>query len=403
MSITRTEFKYKKPNLRYDDEANVWIGYRIDVRAGRKRYRNTFRTKGEAERFINELRSQTVYGKAGLKFAGSDVHRVSKLLAARLAKITDHSEKTRAIRVFAYFEGLLDHDLPVTAVKTMHFRLFINARTEDGVKPETINREMNTLASAFHKAEEMFPRELEGYEAPKIARPTVKKGKRPKHEITEAEAQALIKTIGERQKDREYPQRVQSRPVIALMFELAWMLGLRIGETEKLLKTDYDRRKGSLRVVRWKTNDITTYDFLPERAVEIIKAAIGLSGSDVIFELACSRHTVEKIIAEACEANGLVYGRNKLDGITFHSTRHAFTSRLVRVTDMPTARSFTSHSSDEMVDYYSIASPESRRLAMEKLYGKVDEKKLREIFDKTRKGKLDFETFLEALKQGNVH
>ena len=73
-------------------------------------------------------------------------------------------------------------------------------------------------------------------------------------------------------------------------------------------------------------------------------------------------------------------------------------SRLVRHTDIATAQSFTGHSDEEMVNYYSHASPASRRAAMEAMYGNGNREKLREVFDKVRSRKLDFEEFLAALK-----
>lgn len=397
-TITPVEYERKKAHLRYDSAKKRWVGYQIDVRAGKKRYRNTFKTRREAESFIDELRKQSLYGRAGMKAAAPAAPKVSALFEKRVLKIANHAAKLRAKRVFAYFQKLLEYDLPITSVKTSHFREFNNSREEDGVKPETINREVNELASAFHSAAQMFPKELEDYEAPRIARPKVSKRKKAKHVITEAEAAAIIAAIKIRQRVREYAPRVASRPAVALMFELAWLLGLRIGEAEKLLKTDFDPKDESLRIVRWKTGDITTFRYLPDRAMEILREAIALSRTEFVFDVPCSRRTVESIIEEACGKAGLAYGRNTLDGVTFHSTRHSFTSRLVRVTDPATAAEFTGHSSKEMVDWYSHASDESKKEAMARMYGKKDTDRLRTIYEETRSGELGFESFLDALK-----
>lgn len=92
------------------------------------------------------------------------------------------------------------------------------------------------------------------------------------------------------------------------------------------------------------------------------------------------------------------YGRNEQDGITFHSNRHSFTTRLIQVTDIATARAFTGHSNAEMVGYYSHASADSRRAAMEKLYGKSTED-LRQIYDNIVSGEFDFDEFVEAVSK----
>lgn len=107
MSITLEEFQNKKPHLRYDPERRKYIGYRIDVQAGGKRYRNTFRTKGEAEQFIVSLRNKTVYQRAGLKFAGGRLEiTLKQLFETRLTRIKNHQESIRARRIFSEFEGL---------------------------------------------------------------------------------------------------------------------------------------------------------------------------------------------------------------------------------------------------------------------------------------------------------
>lgn len=399
VAISRVEFRYKKPHLRYDPDAGLWIGYRVDVRAGKKRHRPTFRTRAEAEQFASELRVKKVYAGAGLKpeRASGREPRVSELFAERLKEITNHASLVRAKRVFAEFETLLDRDLRVTEIRRAHFREYIKGREGDGVKAETINREINELSAALNRAPDLFPRDLEDY-LPQIARPKIKRGKREHREITEAEAVAIAATIRTQRKTRELEQRIASRPAVAGMFELAWYLGLRIGETEKLLKTDYDTKTNSLRVVRWKTKTRSMLPHLPERVVEILIEAIEASPTEYIFHVECSRHTVEAIISDACAVNKIPYGRGKVDAITFHSTRHSFTSRLVRVTDPATAASFTGHSSQEMLDYYSHASDESRRRAMDALYGTNGNSKLHAIFKMVRAKKMDFEEFIAALK-----
>lgn len=71
---------------------------------------------------------------------------------------------------------------------------------------------------------------------------------------------------------------------------------------------------------------------------------------------------------------------------------------MIQVTDIATARAFTGHSNAEMVGYYSHASADSGKAAMEKLYGKSTED-LREVYDNIVSGKLDFEQFVEAISK----
>lgn len=398
--IKRVEFKNKKPELRYDTNARKWIGYQVDVRSGNKRHRPVFRTKGEAEAFVSELRAKRPYARAGIESNGNGKSSptVSRLFAERLKEINIHAAHTRAERVFREFEGLLDYDLPITAIKRPHFRLYIKKREGDGVTNETINREINELSAALNRAADLFPREIDEFVA-QVARPKLKKGKRPQHEITKAEMQALVTTIRTQRKRRELPERVENRDVVALVFELAWLLGIRFGEAERLKHSDYDASGRRLRVTRWKTDSETSFPFLPDRVVEILNEAMSSSNSERIFDITCSRTTVANILEDACDEVGISYGRKTTGGITFHSTRHSFTSRLTRVTDRDTAMFFTGHLDPEMLDHYTHSNDDSKRRAMEAMYGGKDlEARLKEIFDKVRSKKMTFQDFLAALK-----
>lgn len=154
-----------------------------------------------------------------------------------------------------------------------------------------------------------------------------------------------------------------------------------------------------MRVVRWKTNDVTLFEYLPSVIVNLISKAIEDSETDNVFTHSGSYpKNFYKILRSAVEAAGLVYGRSAMDGITFHRARHSFITRLVQVTDIATAASFSGHSDGAMVVHYSHASKESRREVMEKLYGaEIDLEKLRQFYDKVVAGNLSFEEFSEAV------
>jgi integrase len=398
MGISRVTFARRKPQLRYDAATKCYVGYRVDIRSRGKRIRTVFPTKAEAESFAAQIKSKKTYAAAGIAQTDNGHEpTVSQLFEARMQELDSHRTRIRCERIYGCFESLLDYDIGITAVGKAHFRAYIRTRELDGVKPETINREINELSSAFNRASLIFPQMQEDFEAP-VVRPKVSRGKRSRREITHDEAAAIVATLSVRQRVRERPERVAARPVVARMFELAWMLGLRIGEIEKLLKSDYDRKRRKLTVVRWKTDTVSVLPELPDRVVTILDESIKDSSSDRIFDLKCSRHTVEDLVREACEVNGIRYGRNERHGVTFHSNRHSFTSRLVRVTDIATAASFTGHASKEMVDYYSHASEEERGKAMRRLYGNKPSLPLAEIYEKVRTGAMSAEEFIDIFK-----
>ncbi len=398
VSITKVEFKNRKPHLRYDTDKKVWIGHRIDVRVGKKRYRNTFRTKGEAERFIDDLRARKLYRGAGLKYMARADVPLRELFRKRLEQLTNPKEIVRATRIFDLFEGSFEYPPAVTAVRSAHIQNYINERLATGVKPETVDREITIISSALRQAPVLFTDALEEFEPPRVPRPKYKKRKKKKRVITESEKDLIIKAILSDRLARENEIRTRNRQVTAWIFEIGWLLGFRFSEVLGLLKTDFNKKARSLRVMRWKTDTVSTLNYLPGRVMEIVIAASESSKSGKIFDLTCSEHTFTDMIGRACRANGITYGRAEMDGVTFHSTRHSFTSRLVQVTDIATAGEYTGHSSSEMVDYYSHPSEESKRLAMERLYGNGRATPLAEIYEKVRSGEMDLADFIAALK-----
>ena len=391
MAITRVEYKNKKSGTRYHADKRKWIGYKIDVRAGGRRYRNRrFPTKKEAEDFIEALKRENLYKKEGLKApTRRDEIRVSQLLEKRLSLLTGQ-DKTRAKRVFPYFQSLLESDLRAREVKRAHFQIFINRRLSEGVKPEAVNREINVLAPAFRRAAELFPEELEDFECPNVPRPRFKRGRKKSRVVTESEKDLIIAELENLNASR-----------IARMFEIAWLLGLRFGEVAKLKKTDFKPQEKSLRVYRPKTASTTVFEFLHEFICERITEAIEASKTEFIYTISGNYpKNFYQILKRAVETAGLEYGRENPNGITFHSNRHSFVTRLVQVTDIGTAASYSGHSDSELVAYYSHASNESRKKAMQNLYDNMSDSEaenLRKIFEKVKNGELNFDEFLEAL------
>lgn len=365
-----------------------------------------FPTKTEAETFLSELRSRAAYNKVGIDRAdgAKTLPMVSDLFKLRVSEIKEHRRLIRCKRIFTGFESSLDFDLPIESVKKLHFRQFIRKRELEGVKAETIDREINELSAAFNRAPFLFPALSDDFVAP-VVRPKVDRKKKFRRTISADEAIAIAASLRGPAGRSEHPERIAARPVVARMFEVSWYLGLRIGESENLNKADFKLDKRELSVFRSKTKIVTVIPNLPDRVVELLHESIEHSQTGKIFDLPCSRTTLEHMIRDACEANGIAYGRGKIDGVTFHSTRHSFTTRLIRVTDMATAASFTGHSSEEMVDYYSHADDESRQNAMSALYGegsnagmkKLDLKTLKRIYNNIRSGKLSLDEFLKQL------
>jgi integrase len=398
VSIKKVEYSRRKGHLRYDGDRKVWLGYQVDVTSRGKRYRDTFPTRAEAERFIAAVKTRGSYAKAGLRSPAAQHIRISHLFAARLRQISNRKEQVRATRVFDTFRETIGEDARVDAIRSSHFQRFINRRTADGVAASSIDREINIISSAFGRAAELFPEALEDFEPPKAARPRYKQRRRERI-ITVAENDRIVADLRRPRDDDETPKVYENRLRIARMWEIAWYLGLRYGEIEKLRKTDYDGER--LHVTRYKTQTVTVFDHLPAEVHALIREAIEGSSSDHIFSLNGSPpKDFYKILRDAATRAGLRWGSGHRDGITFHSLRHSFVTRLIQVTDLATAKSFSGHSDSEMVAIYSHASDESRRQAMTALYGskEIGRERLRELFDQVRKNEIDFDEFERRIR-----
>lgn len=384
--IVPVYFNTYKKDSRYDLKRKKWVSYRIDVVVGGKRYRNRFPKKSDAEEFISQIREDAKLQKAGIRKRTNTRIRISQLFETYHNTIKNRAGKIRATRVFRIFKDVLGHDALVTDISRSHFNEYIRFRSD--VKTTTINRELTVVISALKAAPDLFPDELAGYE-PSTKRPPRPKSKPFKKVITEAEKDLIVSAIKNGRLKREHPERSFSRKGFADMFEVAWMLGLRFAEVRHLKRSDYSDLTGILTVKRPKTGTITEMKFLPDRVLEIIRKK---KSDEPLFDIKCSQHTLEAIFRDACLASGLKYGRQH--GLTFHSTRHSFTTRLVGVTDIATAASYTGHSDKEMVAYYSHATEESQKAAMEALYGGID---LKEIYEKVRSGTMSFDEFRARL------
>jgi integrase len=149
--------------------------------------------------------------------------------------IKNRSERVRAERILKYFETVSEYDLKISELGSNHLQSFINARTADGVKVETINREMNILSTALKTAGEIFPDRLIGYDAPRIPRPRFKKKGRTRV-VTETEKDLIYNFLTVPRIQTETAKVFENRIRIARMFEISWLLGLRFGEVARLEK-----------------------------------------------------------------------------------------------------------------------------------------------------------------------
>ena len=246
-------------------------------------------------------------------------------------------------------------DIPLQDINPGLVRKYVSLRTEEGVAPATINREISFLKSVLYAAE------FDGIIASNPIR-----GRRVKklEEASSREKSILSLKLSDddlvRLCDSAAPH---FRPIL----ELALITGMRRGEILKMKWKDVDF---GLRVIRVPAENSKTKR---ERFIPISANLIRLLDSiekkgDYVFMNEWTgkrKKRIEKAFKIACEKAGIAHSR-KNGGITFHDLRHIAAYRLVKVTDVVTASKILGHASIQMTMRYVHPTEKDKREAIEK-------------------------------------
>lgn len=256
---------------------------------------------------------------------------------------------------------------------------------------------MASIAAALHKADRLYP-ELEEWICPKIPRAKVKRRRRERL-ITPAESNTLLKYLTRPREEKEHQHHYFYRIRLAHTIEFTLHTGLRRKEASALKKSQYDReRRALLDIKRWKTKTVTKFFPLTNRAVEIIEERIKLQESDYIFT--SDGKPIEshyRHLKKTCEHLKIPYGGRRENGFVLHDARHNFATAIVKLTDIETARELTGHAGEEILTYLHTSEDDLIR-AMRAFEGSDVREVLQTIFEQVRAKKLDFEKFVERIK-----
>ncbi|MET0752692.1 MAG: tyrosine-type recombinase/integrase [Pyrinomonadaceae bacterium] len=350
---------------------------------------------------VDEIRAQEHRTKYDLP-----VPKISPTLKELFTKykksITVKKEQTTLERAAARLLDLIEKDtgrddLRVVELKRAHLQLFIDDRLKD-VKPSSANREMTSIAAALHKADRLYS-ELEDWICPKIPRAKSKRRRRERL-ITPEESGKLIAYLTRQLQHNERPHHYFYRIRLAHTIEFFLHTGLRRKENAALKKTQYDAsRRALLDVKRWKTGTVTKFFPLTKRAAEILEERMLLQpDSEYIFSK--NGKPVEshyRKLQAVCKHLEINYGKDIENGFVLHDARHNFATRIIKLTDIETARELTGHAGDEILTYLHTSEDDLIR-AMRAFEGANVRQAMQEIFDEVKDDKIDFEKFLEKVK-----
>lgn len=389
--IERETMESFKPGWRRDRRTGRWYTYEIDYRdpdTGERRRRRGFVTEEEAKEFQRGLATSHELRRLGLVRGSVDLPELRDVLAARLGDLAIRRERVRSARVYRVFAGMFPDGFTVAHLRTRHFKEYAELRLSQGVKPETVNRELTAVRGALKAARVTFPA-LEDWEAPKGWWCAPAERVKRQRVIGEDEERKVLGWLREPRREGELEKAHLARKRTALIVGFALLTGLRHGEIVGVRKADV--KKDELAVFRPKTKVWTVFP-LTEEMRRIVGEASELFPGEYVFSVkGVVQGKTWTMLRQACEAVGVAYGRGS--GLVLHSARHTFISRLMHAgVDIATIQSFSSHSDAGMVMKYSHATDETRRRALDALAGGSDEE-LERIWRQVREGEMDLETF----------
>lgn len=366
---------------------------------------NEFYLTDEKLKTLYELIDETLYRERRRKLGFEVVTvspSVSELFAAhrkRLEKENNRKKINRFILASEKFLALLPAGLRISEIRQNHFQKYIDARLSEinklsgkPILPETINKDLSALSVAFSRAA-MYFAELDGAAAVEVPKAQIKKDRR---------RERLVKPVGELDVLLEYlrrphrnPKTATARCRIADELEIKYQTGLRRVEVAILKKSQFRREENALRDVRrMKTNSVTPFFPLTARAVQIIESRLE-SDSEFIFSVGGKPNESDyKTIKKICNDLKIPYGTFTDGGFVPHDLRHNFSTEIIRVTDIETAKQLTGHTGQHILTY--LHTDEKRlREAMNRREG-VDVKEiLTELYNDIKNGNIELRAFLE--------
>ena len=358
----------EKPGWRRDPETGQFWSWGFDIwlRDPVKRVREAgFQTRGDAEAAVGRIRQLEKEEKYGFITSGS-APMLSELIEKRLATIRNPRERMRSTRILGDLAAVLPPKMKVTELKPAHLQLFVDRRLADGIKPQSVNRELNSVVACLNAARTLFAR-LDQWVPPRTPRPKAPKGRRERV-ITADEVERLLGHLLAPRQEDEREAAARARRDVGLIVRFALLTGLRHGEINRLRWEHLDGSR-SLKVVGTKTEMVanpTRYITpLTPTMLEIIAERRRRSSSPFIFSRSGGMlPEFYQIIRRACEACGITWGRDAEGGFVLHDARHTATTQLLQAgLDLATIQAITGHSDKTMVLYYSHATPASRERA----------------------------------------
>lgn len=369
----------KKDGFLYDPKIEKFFSWGFDIYLnGRRVQERGFLSKTLAEQAVAAAKVKAKQIRHGLKAELSAF--LIELFQKKLDTLTGR-ERTFQKRVFEFVISVLPERIRITDLRTAHLQTFIDARsrqlTKQGnqIAPATVRRELIVIMATLNSAYLFYP-ELEIWKVPR--KPPIKIQKQPRQKvISQSERAKIFAYLFGPAKDGEKPHQTEARKRTGYFLQFCLLTASRPGEVAKIRKQDVDFDSGLLKIygtkTRYKASRFVREIKLTPTMKNILLARIEAAEAqktDFLFTRSGSITPIMRdCLKSACEAHGIAYGRNKEDGIIFHTARHTSTTELARSNqvDVKTAGAFTGHSDETMTLYYTHTNEDLLKIAGEVL------------------------------------
>lgn len=346
--------------------------YRLDItlRNG-KRFRRSFDKKSDAEAVYNKLRHDETARRYGLPTTMDRVF-FSDLIENRLGALSG-PERTRAKRVLNGLLALLSPGLCVDEVNKASIQNYVEQRFNDGLKAQSIDRELNIIAATLNSVDLYYP-QLEQWRPPRMPRPKIIGGRRERLWST-GEIKAVLGELYAPRREEEQQQSAIARFRVGRIVQFCLLNGVRTGELAKIRKQDIDWHSRKIRIEQGKSGNVKMVGPLFDSALSILREFYQSSETEYVFFRGKNiPPKFYKTLKRACERAGVPYGKNTPGGLVLYDSRHTATTRMLESGVPPrTVMEWMGWADKTFVMYYSVVTERSREKAgraMEKFAGK---------------------------------
>lgn len=367
MAIKKYYVNSPKPGYLFDRESKKYYSWGFDIWIDRQRVeKRGYASRKEAEEVVVEMKRRERNGSLGIVTA--DIPYLIELFQKKLNSM-EGPDRARAKRIYTYFLDLLPKHIRVPDLRTAHLQLFVEARQNDVYGPtdkkitnETVRRELVPIVAALNSAYKYFP-ELDDYQAPRIPRPRIAKGKKERV-ISPAEQEALFKYFFAQRGQKEAVKAYNERRRTGQFLHFCLLSLSRPGEIAALKMADIDLEQGVVIIrgtkTRFKTEAGMRQVPIGSTMRQIIDERLLLSNGDFLFtKKGLVTWAMYNEMKNACEAIGVKYGRTDKDAISFHTARHTGITMLLQSgVDLKTVGRMAGHSDSRMTLYYTHSNPE---------------------------------------------